>query len=79
VVKLLLGKSLCHEDMGSGEITVVHVLCFTDVRGPLHEKHLAEICFNLMMSKPNPLAISWTGVVIGIWWITVFVGLSDCK
>lgn len=25
------------------------------------------------------LAKSWTGVVIGIWWITAFVGLSDCK
>ena len=55
--------------LGQSSLSPV-VLYFTDVRGPLHERYWAEICFNLMMSKPNPLrilAISWTGVVIGIW------------
>jgi hypothetical protein len=65
--------------LGQSSLSPV-VLYFTDVRGPLHERHWAEICFNLIMSKPKPLrvlAISWIGVVIGIWWITAFVGLSD--
>jgi hypothetical protein len=70
--------------LGQSSLSPV-ALYFTVVRGPLHERHWAEICFNLMMSKPKPLtcntlnltAISWTGVAIGIWWITAFVGLSD--
>jgi hypothetical protein len=48
----------------------------TDVRGPLHDRHWAEICFNLLMSKPNPLRIlDWSSD--RNWWITAFVGLSD--
>jgi len=71
---MLAVKALCQSSLSP------LVLYFTDVRGPLDERHMAEICFNLMMSNPlRVLAISWTGVVIGIWWITAFVGLSDCK
>jgi len=73
---MLAVKALCQSSLSPV------VLYFTDVRGRLHERHLAEICFTLMISKPNTLralAKSWTGVVIGIWWITAFVGLSDCK
>ena len=71
---MLAVKALCQSSLSP---VVLH---FTDVRGSLHEGHVAEICFNLTMSKTSPLrflAISWTGVMMGIWWITAFVGLPD--